>query len=180
MSAGRRRPASPAARARAISLLVLDVDGVLTDGRLVYGPTGERTKVFHVRDGQGLVLAREAGLDVAIVSGRDSAAVARRMAELGVSEVHQGIRDKTAVLGRLCARRRIDASAAAFMGDDLPDLPVMRQVGLAMAPADAVPEVRRAAHWISRLPGGAGAVREAVEWLLRARDAGPRASRRGP
>jgi 3-deoxy-D-manno-octulosonate 8-phosphate phosphatase (KDO 8-P phosphatase) len=152
---------------------VLDVDGVLTDGRLVYGAVGEDTKVFHVRDGYGIVAALASGLDVAIVSGRASPAVERRLAELGVTEVHQRVADKAAVLAELCTRRAVTPDRVAYMGDDVPDLPLMRRVGLALAPADAVPEVRRAAHWISRRAGGSGAVREAIEWLLRVRAAWP-------
>ena len=164
--------------ARGIRLLLLDVDGVLTDGRLIYGPSGETTKVFNVRDGHALVVAREVGLEVAIVSGRSSAAVKRRMSELGVRDVHQGVRDKAALLQQLCARRGLGPDAVAFMGDDLPDLPLMRRVGLALAPADAVPPVRREAQWISRRRGGDGAVREAIEWLLGARGVWPTGSSR--
>ena len=167
------RTGEAARRARGIRLLILDVDGVLTDGRLVYGPAGEETKVFHVRDGHAIVAARAASLEVAVVSGRSSVAVARRLQELGVREIHQGVRDKVALLPELCGRQGIGPDAVAVMGDDLPDLPLLARAGLALAPADAVPEVRRAAHWISRLPGGSGAVREAVEWLLRARGAWP-------
>jgi 3-deoxy-D-manno-octulosonate 8-phosphate phosphatase (KDO 8-P phosphatase) len=154
-------------------LLILDVDGVLTDGRLVYGPAGEETKVFYVRDGHAIVAARAAGLDVAVISGRSSPAVSRRLEDLGVREVHQGVRDKVALLPDLCSRRGVAPGDVAFMGDDLQDLPLLTRVGLALAPADAVHEVRRVAHWISRLPGGSGAVREAVEWLLKARGAWP-------
>jgi 3-deoxy-D-manno-octulosonate 8-phosphate phosphatase (KDO 8-P phosphatase) len=171
VTAGRQSPL--AARARRIRLLILDVDGVLTDGGLVYGPTGEELKIFHVRDGHAIGVAQAAGLTVSVVSGRSSAAVARRMADLGVTEVHQGVSDKLALLATLCARHGIGADAAAFMGDDLPDLPLLGAVGLALAPADAVADVRRAAHWISRRGGGGGAVREAIEWLLRARAAWP-------
>src|SRR5438552_15602958 len=122
--------------ARGIKLLLLDVDGVLTDGRLIYGSSGEVTKVFNVRDGHALVVARDAGLDVAIISGRSSPAVRRRMSELGIRDVHQGVRDKVALLGRLCARRHLGPEAVAFMGDDLPDLSLLRLVGLALAPGD--------------------------------------------
>jgi 3-deoxy-D-manno-octulosonate 8-phosphate phosphatase (KDO 8-P phosphatase) len=162
-----------AERARGIRLLILDVDGVLTDGRLLYGPEGEDTKTFYVRDGFGIIAARAAGLAVAVVSGRASAAVTRRMADLGVHEVHQGIEDKAALLRDLCARHAVTPAGVAFMGDDIPDLPLLRRVGLALAPADAVPEVRRVVHWRSRQPGGAGAVREAIEWLLRCRGKWP-------
>ncbi|MCI0546415.1 MAG: HAD hydrolase family protein [Candidatus Rokubacteria bacterium] len=155
--------------AGAVRLLVLDVDGVLTDGGLCYGPAGEDTKRFHVHDGLALQAAGAAGLAIAVVSGRSSVAVTRRMAELGITEVHQGASDKVAVLEALLGRLGLRPAEVAVMGDDLPDLPVMQRAGLALAPANAVPEVRRAADWVSRRPGGGGAVREAVEMLLGAR-----------
>jgi 3-deoxy-D-manno-octulosonate 8-phosphate phosphatase (KDO 8-P phosphatase) len=161
------------ARAGRIRLLVLDVDGVLTDGRLEYGAAGEETKRFFVQDGLALVAARGAGLSVAVISGRASAAVTRRLSELGVTEVHQGIDDKLAVLADLMDRLKIKPGEVAVMGDDLVDLPLMRRAGLALAPADAAPEVRRAAGWVARRPGGRGAVRDAVEMLLKARKAWP-------
>jgi len=165
-----RRGRPPAARLRRVRLLVLDVDGVLTDGGLYAGPDGE-WKRFHVHDGLALARAAAAGLPVAVVSSRRSEAVARRCAELGVAEVHQGVGDKLAVYEALRARHRCADADVAGMGDDLPDLPLLRRVGLAIAPADAVPAVRRAAHWVTRAPGGNGAVREALEALLRARGA---------
>jgi 3-deoxy-D-manno-octulosonate 8-phosphate phosphatase (KDO 8-P phosphatase) len=162
------------ARAAArIRLLVLDVDGVLTDGGLYYGPSGEAAKRFHVQDGLAMVEARRAGLTLAVVSGRTSAPVARRLAELGISEVHQGVQDKCRVLTTLMTRLGLERAQVAVMGDDLNDLPTMRQAGLALAPPNAVREVREAAHWVSRRAGGQGAVREALEWLLRARHAWP-------
>jgi 3-deoxy-D-manno-octulosonate 8-phosphate phosphatase (KDO 8-P phosphatase) len=161
------------AKASRIRLLVLDVDGVLTDGVLVYGPSGEETKRFHVRDGLAIQAARRAGLEVAVISGRASAAVTRRMAELGVVEVHQGVGDKEGALRGILSRLHLEATAAAVMGDDLPDLALMRLAGLALAPADAAPEVRRAAQWVSKAKGGRGAAREAVEMLLRARKGWP-------
>jgi len=164
---------TPAPRASRIRLLVLDVDGVLTDGGLFYGASGEETKRFHVHDGLALVAARKAGLQIAVLSSRASAAVTRRMTELGVSEVHQGVGDKAGALAALCERLGVPASAVAMMGDDLPDLVAMGQVGLALAPANAVGEVKRAAHWVARRRGGDGAVREAVEMLLKARRAWP-------
>jgi 3-deoxy-D-manno-octulosonate 8-phosphate phosphatase (KDO 8-P phosphatase) len=166
-------PRSFTEKASRIRLLVLDVDGVLTDGVLVYGASGEETKRFHVRDGLAIQQARRAGVEVAIVSGRASAAVTRRMSELGVVEVHQGVGDKESLLRGLLARLEVKSAETAVMGDDLPDLPLMRIAGLAMAPADAVPEVRQAAGWVSRSAGGHGAVREAVEMLLRSRKAWP-------
>ena len=162
------------ARAAArIRLLVLDVDGVLTDGGLYYGPSGEDTKRFDVQDGLAMVEARRAGLTLAILSSRSSAAVARRMEELGIAEVHQGVGDKDAALTELMARLGLDRTEVAMMGDDLPDLPSMKRAGLALAPVNAVPEVREAAHWVSRRAGGAGAVRDALELLLKARKAWP-------
>ncbi|HET8532006.1 MAG TPA: HAD hydrolase family protein [Methylomirabilota bacterium] len=162
-----------APRASRIRLLVLDVDGVLTDGGLFYGASGEETKRFHVHDGLALVVARKAGLQIAVLSSRASAAVTRRMTELGVSEVHQGVGDKADALAVLCERLGIPTSAVAMMGDDLPDLAAMGRVGLALAPANAVAEVKRAAQWVARRRGGDGAVREAVEMLLKARRAWP-------
>ena len=161
------------ARAPRIRLLVLDVDGVLTDGVLVYGSSGEETKRFHVRDGLAMQVARRAGIEIAILSGRASAAVTRRMSELGIVEVHQGITDKAEEFRALLARLAIAAHEAAVMGDDLPDVPMMKMAGLALAPSDATPETKRAAAWVSRATGGHGAVREAVEMLLRSRKAWP-------
>lgn len=162
-----------APRASRIRLLVLDVDGVLTDGGLFYGASGEETKRFHVHDGLALVAARKAGLQIAVLSSRASAAVTRRMTELGVSEVHQGVGDKAGALAALCERLGLRAADVAMMGDDLPDLAALGRVGLALAPANAVAEVKRAAHWVARRRGGDGAVREAVEMLLKARRAWP-------
>ncbi|MBI3028568.1 MAG: HAD hydrolase family protein [Candidatus Rokubacteria bacterium] len=161
------------ARARAIRLLALDVDGVLTDGRLVYGPTGEELKVFQVQDGLAIQAAQHAGLLVAVISSRASPAVSRRMADLGVVEVHQGARDKAAVLDGLLRRRGVALRESAYMGDDLPDLPLLSRVGLALAPSNAAAEVKRVAHWVGRRSGGTGAVREAVEAILKARRAWP-------
>ena len=162
------------ARAAArIRLLVLDVDGVLTDGGLYYGPSGEGMKRFHVQDGLAMVEARRAGLALAVVSARVSAPVTRRLEELGVTEIHQGAPDKKAAVEELMTRLGLERTQVAVMGDDLNDLPPMRRAGLALAPRNAVREVREAAHWVSRRPGGAGAVREALELLLRSRKAWP-------
>jgi 3-deoxy-D-manno-octulosonate 8-phosphate phosphatase (KDO 8-P phosphatase) len=151
-----------------IRLLVLDVDGVLTDGRLYFGPRGETLKVFHVRDGYGIVQLRDAGVAVAVISGRRSPMVAARCRELGIRHVHQGVADKLPVLTRLCRRLGLTAAACACIGDDLPDLPLIRTVGLSFAVADAHPQVRRAAAHVTRLPGGCGAVREVCDLLLAA------------
>lgn len=156
-------------RARRIRLLVLDVDGVLTDGRLYLSSAGEELKVFHVRDGSGLVAVQRAGITVAIISGRDCAAVSRRAAELGIRHVRQGVSDKGAELDRLLAELSVEAAGIACVGDDTPDLPMLRRAGLAVAVADAHPTLREAAHWITRAPGGRGAVREVCDLLLSAR-----------
>ena len=156
-------------RARRIRLLALDVDGVLTDGRLYLSPEGEELKVFHVRDGSGLVAVQRAGITVAIVSGRDSAAVSRRAAELGIRHVHQGVADKGTELDRLLADLAIDQAETACVGDDTPDLPMLRRAGLAIAVADAHPALAETVHWTTAAPGGRGAVREVCDLLLSAR-----------
>lgn len=168
----RRAPSSRApspARLRRVRLLILDVDGVLTDGRVWYGPGGAEWKCFHVHDGLALARAAAAGFPVAIVSARRSEAVSRRCAELGLSEVHQGVKDKLAVYQALRARHGCRDDDVACMGDDLTDLPLLERAGLALAPADAAAAVRRAADWVSRFGGGRGAVREVLEAILRAR-----------
>jgi 3-deoxy-D-manno-octulosonate 8-phosphate phosphatase (KDO 8-P phosphatase) len=156
-------------RARRIRLLVLDVDGVMTDGRLHFGPDGEALKVFHVRDGAGLVALRRAGVGLAIISGRSSAAVTHRARELGIEHVHQGVGDKGAELEKLCAQLGIGTADCACIGDDTPDLPLFERVALACAVADAHPSLRQRAHWVTTLPGGQGAVREVCDLLLQAR-----------
>ena len=153
---------------QAIRLLVLDVDGVLTDGRLYFGARGEALKVFHVRDGHGIVQLRRAGIAVAVISGRRSPMVAVRCRELGIEHVHQGVGDKLAVFRRLCARLKLAPAACACIGDDLPDLPLLQAVGRSFAVADAHPDVRRVAGHVTALPGGSGAVREVCDLLLAA------------
>jgi 3-deoxy-D-manno-octulosonate 8-phosphate phosphatase (KDO 8-P phosphatase) len=161
----RKRPAA----LRSISLLVLDVDGVLTDGRLRYGATGEIDKTFHVRDGHGLKAIQAAGIIVAVISGRDSGAVRFRCQELGIRYVYQGIEDKAAALAQLLARLNLNGRQCACIGDDSPDLPLFERVGLAIAVADAHPAALARSHRRTRLPGGSGAVREVCDWLLSAR-----------
>lgn len=150
-------------------MLVLDVDGVLTDGRLYFGPRGETLKVFHVRDGYGLVALRRAGVEVAVISGRRSPAVSARCRELKVRHVHQGVNDKLAVFEQLRARLKLAPAACACVGDDLPDVPLMNAVALPFAVADAHPAVRRAAAVVTRQGGGRGAVREVCDLLLAGR-----------
>ena len=156
-----------AARAARINLLLLDVDGVLTDGSVVYSDSGEELKRFHVRDGSGLKLWRAAGKRAAIVSGRASAAVERRAAELGIAPVLQGRDDKLQAFEEILAASGLTADRVCAIGDDLADLPILSRAGLAVAVADACPEVREVAHRTTITPGGHGAVREAVEWLLK-------------
>ena len=162
----RARRATPLAR---IELLILDVDGVLTDGRLYFGPRGEAQKAFHVRDGHGIKLVMAAGVAVAAVSGRRSGALAARMRELSVPHVIQGCADKVAALHGLTRRLGLDPLNCACLCDDTPDLPLMSAVGMAGAVADAHPVVKSAAHWIAGTDGGRGAVRELCDALLRAR-----------
>jgi 3-deoxy-D-manno-octulosonate 8-phosphate phosphatase (KDO 8-P phosphatase) len=150
-----------------IELLLLDVDGVLTDGGIVYGDDGTETKRFHVRDGSALRLWRQAGKRAAVVTGRQSPVVMRRANELGIGPVVQGAADKLAGLRLILAETGLRPEQICAAGDDLPDLPVLRNCGLAVATADACPEVRADAHFVTRAAGGHGAVREAVEWLLK-------------
>jgi 3-deoxy-D-manno-octulosonate 8-phosphate phosphatase (KDO 8-P phosphatase) len=156
-------------RARRIRLLVLDVDGVLTDGRLYLSAAGEELKVFHVRDGSGLVAVQRAGVTVAIISGRDSPAVARRATELGIRHVRQGVSDKGAALDRLLGELGFGPEETACVGDDTPDAPMLRRAGLAIGVADAHPALLAAAHWVTKSNGGHGAVREVCDLLLSAR-----------
>ncbi len=155
-------------RARAVRLVLFDIDGVFTDGSLLLMEGGVEGKVFNVRDGLGLVMLLEAGLEVGIISGRNSPVVAERMGELGVRHIHQGQSRKLPVFESILAELSLSPAQAAFMGDDLPDLPVMRRAALAMTVADADPRVQAEAHWCSSRPGGRGAVREACELILAA------------
>lgn len=159
------------ARAIGVRLLLLDVDGVLTNADVAIESEGRETKTFSIRDGAGIVWARRAGLEVALLSGRSSEATSRRAAELGVTTVLQGNPRKKAPFLTLLDEKGLSADQVAYMGDDLHDLPVLTRVGLSGAPADAVPEVKARVHWVSQHAGGRGAVREFVELLLVARNA---------
>ncbi len=150
-----------------IRLLLLDVDGVLTAGEIIYGDSGEQYKVFDVKDGLGIRLLREAGLQAGIVTGRSGEALHHRCRNLGIDLIFDGTRDKALVLPDIFEQTGLAAHQVAFMGDDLPDLSIMKRVGLAIAVADAHKIVRRAAHLITRKPGGRGAVREACELILK-------------
>ena len=156
------------AKAQAVKLLVFDVDGVLTDGGLYYGPTGEALKRFDVKDGHGLVMARLVGLSAAILTARRSGMVDVRGKELGFVAVEQGHRDKAKGLTEMLERLGIAREACAYMGDDLNDLAPMAMVGLPACPSDAAPEVRQRALFVAQRPGGHGAARELVELCLKA------------
>lgn len=171
------RPPAPA-RLAALRLVVMDVDGVLTDGGIWYTDRGDELKRFDVRDGQGLVLLREAGVMTAIVTRRRSEIVERRARELGIAEVHQEATDKAAVVQRLLARHAVPTAEACYVGDDVGDLPAMALVGLPVAVADAVPAVVKAAAYITRAPGGRGAIRELCDLILTAKKSSATKSRR--
>jgi 3-deoxy-D-manno-octulosonate 8-phosphate phosphatase (KDO 8-P phosphatase) len=140
--------------------LVLDVDGVLTDGRLYYGSDGVELKAFHIQDGQGLKMLRATGIEIAIITGRTSRAVELRAENLGIAHVFQGVSDKLIVFEQLVARMALRPAAAAAIGDDLPDLPLLRRCGFAACVPEAPPLVRGHAHYVTDRPGGPGAVRE--------------------
>lgn len=158
------------ARAARIRLAVFDVDGVLTDGRLILGENGDEYKAFHARDGQGLVMLLESGCHIAVITARSSRIVAERMASLGIEYVYQGEADKGARLARLIAELGLSARQAAYVGDDVIDLPAMIRVGLPIAVADAHAEVKQQAAWTTDRPGGQGAVREVCELIMQAQD----------
>jgi 3-deoxy-D-manno-octulosonate 8-phosphate phosphatase (KDO 8-P phosphatase) len=152
-----------------VRLVAMDVDGVLTDGGIWYTDHGAELKRFDVRDGQGLVLLRQAGVATAIVTRRRSDIVERRARELGIAEVHQDAADKAAVVQELLKRHGLQAAEACYVGDDVGDLPAMALVGLPVAVPDAVPAVRRAAVYVTRARAGFGAIRELCDLILSAK-----------
>ncbi|HEY1066486.1 MAG TPA: HAD hydrolase family protein [Pirellulales bacterium] len=158
-------------RCRRVKLLICDVDGVLTDGSINLSTDGVETKRFHVRDGSAIKLWTSSGGRIAWVSGRKSAAVERRAEELGVTILFQGVSDKLPVVRRILADLALTEEEYSFIGDDLPDLPAVSLAGLGVAVADAVPELRTAADYVTDAPGGTGAVRETIEMLLKAQGA---------
>jgi len=155
-------------RLKKIRLLLLDVDGVMTDGRIIFDSNGVESKFFNVKDGHGIKMLQRAGIEVGIISGRESKVVANRAAELGIERVFQKATDKLAPYLRILADTGFSDSEVAFVGDDLIDIPVLKRVGFAAAPADAVAEVLPFAHFVTRNPGGFGAVREVSDKLLKA------------
>lgn len=162
-------PDAVGVRARALRLVLFDVDGVLTSGSILLHPDGSESKSFFIRDGQAMMWAQRAGLTVGLLTGRRSEATARRAAELGISILAMGDNDKRSAYTQIVTSHGFKDEQVAYMGDDLPDLPVLARVGLAAAPADAVEEVRARVHWISQYPGGHGAARDLIANLLRAR-----------
>jgi 3-deoxy-D-manno-octulosonate 8-phosphate phosphatase (KDO 8-P phosphatase) len=171
-SRARISPRALLARAARVRLVLLDVDGVLTDGRLYYGPEGELMKAFDVRDGYGIVLLRDQ-IDFGVISGRPGRATRSRLEELGFKHVVFSSTDKLATW-RTLGHLGFADDEVAYMGDDVNDLPLLAAVGLSSAPADAMPEVRAAVHFVARAPGGRGAVRELCDLLAAARGPGPR------
>lgn len=161
-------PAAILERAAKIKLAVFDVDGVLTNGHIIYTEDGHELKAFHVHDGLGLKALRSHGIEVAIISARISHLVARRMGELGILHVYQGQDDKLACFHQLLDALHLSAGECSYTGDDLPDLAVMKEVGLSIAVANAHAWVRERAHWQTRNEGGQGAAREVCDLLIEA------------
>ena len=156
----------PSQRCQSVQLIITDVDGVLTDGRVIYDNQGIESKAFYIRDGLGIKLWRKAGGKFAIITGRNSHVVQLRASELGLDAVRQGTEDKRKTASEIMRHFGVTAEQTAYIGDDLPDMAVMQIVGLAVAPADAANEVRDAAHHVTQLAGGRGCVRELVEFIL--------------
>lgn len=159
-----------AARAARIKLVLFDVDGVLTDGKILLHADGTESKHFDIKDGTAIVWALRHGLTVGFLSARSSAATSQRAAQLGVTLVHQGVSSKLETFEQIVDSMMIDTDEVAYMGDDVLDLPVLVRAGLSAAPADAVKDVRSRVHWVSRCRGGDGAARELIEMILKAQD----------
>ena len=157
-----------AEQAARVRLILFDVDGVLTDGKLLVHADGTESKVFDIKDGTGIVWAQRLGLTVGFLSARSSAATAQRAAQLGITLVHQGVPGKLETYEQIADSLMLDDDQIAYMGDDILDLPVLARVGLAAAPADAAADVRSRVHWVAAARGGAGAARELIELILRA------------
>jgi 3-deoxy-D-manno-octulosonate 8-phosphate phosphatase (KDO 8-P phosphatase) len=155
-------------KAKKLKLLILDVDGVLTDGKLFFDHQGNEYKSFHARDGHGIKLLRQTGVEVAVISGRKSNSVALRMKNLGIEHVYQGHENKRAAFNEVIEKIGITSEQAAHVGDDLLDLPIMIRVGLSIAVADANFAVKQRADWYTKLPGGHGAVREVCDFIMQA------------
>ncbi len=148
-------------------MLLMDVDGVLTDGGIYYGNDGEELKRFHVHDGYGVMKLKRSGFLVGIITGRVSRIVQRRAGELGYDDVHQNLDDKMSAYEAILRRHGLEDREVAYIGDDEPDIPVLKRVGFSAAPANALPSVRRVVHYVCRRRGGDGAVREVIDMILR-------------
>jgi len=157
-------------KAAQIRLVIFDVDGVLTDGSLYLGDDGQESKAFYARDGLGMKMLQDTGVEIGVITGRTSQVVAHRMNSLGIQHVFQGRIEKLPAFEELCALLRLDTSQVAYVGDDVIDLPVLRRVGLAVAVADAHPLVIRHAHWHTPSPGGRGAARDVCELIMQAQN----------
>lgn len=155
-------------RAGHVRLMIFDVDGILTDGSLHYGPEGEEIKTFNVLDGHGIKLLQQSGVPAAIISARKSTIVARRASDLGIQHLYQGVHDKRTAFEQLLAQTGISAEACGFVGDDVIDLPILLRVGFAASVPNAHQEVRSRVHYITQAPGGRGAARELCDFILRA------------
>lgn len=167
-----------AARAARIKLLILDVDGVMTDGRVVYDADGREIKFFDIQDGHGLKLLQRTGVKIALLSGRESNVNRIRAKELGIEELYEDCKIKLPVFEEILAAHKLPAQEVAFMGDDLIDLPPMRAAGLALAPSNAILEVKEAAHWVTPKPGGGGAVRLVCELIMKSAGTWPEVTAR--
>ena len=160
-----------AERARGVKLMIFDVDGVLTDGRLYLSDSGEEIKAFSTHDGQGIKLLRESGIAVGVITARSSRVVERRARELGIELLRQGAADKASVFAELLSGQNLNASEAGYMGDDLADLPVLIRCGFAATVPSAPEVVRTRAHYVARAAGGEGAAREVCEFILKSQNA---------
>lgn len=156
------------ARAARVRLMIFDVDGILTDGSLHYGPEGELIKTFNVLDGHGIKLLQQSGVDTAIISARQSPIVAKRAADLGIRHLYQGVHDKRTAFAQLLAATDTSTDACGFVGDDVIDLPILLQVGFAASVPNGHPEVRARVHYVTQASGGRGAARELCDLILRA------------
>ncbi|MFZ6674572.1 KdsC family phosphatase [Undibacterium sp. Xuan67W] len=170
MSHARHSTENAVAKASAVKLMIFDVDGILTDGSLHFGPDGEVMKTFNVLDGQGIKLLQQAGIHTAIISARQSAIVARRAADLGITHVKQGMHDKKTAFLELISELNLSPEHCGFIGDDVIDLPVLTRVGFAASVPNGHDEVRARVHHVTKATGGAGAAREICDFILRAQD----------
>lgn len=153
-------------KVKSVTLLILDVDGVMTDGRIIMDDKGRETKNFNVKDGHGIKMLIRYGIDVVILTGRRSRVVDYRAKDLGIAEIYQGIHDKVSIFNEIIRNRTLSSESVAFIGDDIVDIPLLKRVGFAVAVADATEEVKKSVHYVTRNIGGNGAVREICDLIL--------------